>query len=124
MDGHKIEKGQFTFQYQRKVTLESAPTIEPSLLFHTPGKIMLKIIQKRLEPYMEQELSATQAGFRKSRGTRDQIAKERWIMETARENQKKSCSCFVDYSKAFDCVDHDLLWNVLLQMGIPANIVT
>ena len=65
---------------------------------------------------MEQELSATQAGFRKGRGTRDQIAKMRWIMEIAREYQKKLYICFIDYNKAFDCVDHDVLWNVLRQM--------
>ena len=78
------------------------------LISHT-SKIMLKIIQKRLEPYMEQELSAAQAGFRKGRRTRDQIANLRWIMETAREYQKKLYICFIDYSKAFDCVNHDSL---------------
>ena len=83
---------------------------------------MLEIIQKRLEPYMEQELSATQAGSRKGRWTMDQIANLRWIMKTAREYQKKLYICFIDYSKAFDCVDHDLLWNLLRQVGIPAHI--
>ena len=87
MNGHKIRKCQFVFHYQRKVILESAPRIEPSLLFHTPAKL-LKIIQKGLELYMEQEISAAQAGFRKARGTRDQIANMRWIME--QENIRRS----------------------------------
>ena len=74
---------------------------------------MLTIIQRRLEPYMEQELLETQAGFSKGRRTRDQIDNLRWIMETAREYQKKLNICFIDYNKVLDCVDHDLLWNVL-----------
>ena len=77
-----------------------------ALISHA-SKVLLKIIQRRMEPYMEQELSQTQAGFRKGRGTRDQIANIRWIMETAREYQKDLYMCFIDYSKAFDCVDHD-----------------
>ena len=72
---------------------------------------------------MEQEFSATQAGFSRGRGTRDQIAKMRWMMETAGEYQTMLYICFTDYSKAFDSVDHDLLWNVLRQMGILAHIV-
>lgn len=73
---------------------------------------------------MEQELSETQAGFRKGRGTRDQIANLRWIMETAREYQKELYMCFIDYSKAFDCVDHNKLWNILMEMGVPLHLVT
>ena len=82
-----------------------------SLISHI-SRIMFKIIQKRLEPYMEQELSTTQAGFRKGRWTRDQIANLRWIMETAIEYQQLYI-CFIDYSKVFNCVDHDLLWNIM-----------
>ncbi len=66
--------------------------------------------------YMEGELSEMQAGFRKGRGTRDQIANLRWIMETTRECQKELYMCFIDYSKAFDCVDHDKLWNTFMEM--------
>ena len=71
---------------------------------------MLKILQARLQQYMNCELPDVQAGFRKDRGTRDQIADIRWIMEKAREFQKNIYFCFIDYAKAFDCVDHNKLW--------------
>ena len=76
---------------------------------------MLKILQARLQQYMNQELPDVQAGFRKGRGTRDQIANIRWIIEKAREFQKNICFCFIDYiqTKAFDCVDHNKLWKIL-----------
>ena len=80
---------------------------------------MLKILQDRLQQYMNRELSNVQAGFRKGRGTRDQIANIRWILEKARELQKNIYFCFIDYAKAFDCVDHNKLWNILQEMGIP-----
>ena len=74
---------------------------------------MLKILQARLQQYVNRELPDVQAGFRKGRGTRDQIANIRWIMEKAREFQKNIYFCFVDYAKAFDCVDHNQLWKIL-----------
>ena len=77
---------------------------------------MLKIIQARLQQYVNHELPDVQAGFRKGRGTRDQIANICWIMEKAREFQKNIC--FIDYAKAFDCVDHNKLWKILKEMGI------
>ena len=80
---------------------------------------MLKILQVRIQQYVNRELSDVQAGFRKGRGTRDQIANIRWIMEKAREFQKSIYFCFIDYAKAFDCVDHNILWKVLKEMGIP-----
>ena len=80
---------------------------------------MLKILQARLQQYMNHELPDVQAGFRKGRGTRDQIANIRWIMEKAREFQKNIYFCFIDYAKAFDCVDHNKLWKILKEMGIP-----
>ena len=80
---------------------------------------MLKILQARLENYVNHELPVVQAGFRKGRGTRDQIANIRWIMEKAREFQESIYFCFIDYAKAFDCVDHNKLWNILKEMGIP-----
>ena len=82
-------------------------------------KVMLKILQARLQQYMNCELPEVQAGFRKSRGTRDQIANIHWIMEKAREFQKNIYFCFIDYAKAFDCVDHNKLWKILKEMGIP-----
>ena len=74
---------------------------------------MLKILQVRLQQYVDRELPDVQAGFRKDRGTRDQIAHIRWIMEKAREFQKSIYFCFIDYAKAFDCVDHNKLWKIL-----------
>ena len=79
---------------------------------------MLKILQARLQQYMSHELPDVQAGFRKGRGTRDQIANIRWIMEKAREFQKKFYFCFIDYAKAFDCVSHNKLWKILQEMRI------
>ena len=80
---------------------------------------MLKILQARLQQYMNHELPDVQAGFRKGRGTRDQIANICWIMEKGREFQKNIYFCFIDYAKAFDCVDHNTLWTILHEMGIP-----
>ena len=80
---------------------------------------MLRILQARLQQYMNRELPDVQAGFRKGRGTRDQIANIRWIIEKGREFQKNIYLCFIDYAKAFDCVDHNKLWKILKEMGIP-----
>ena len=82
-------------------------------------KVVLKILQARLQQYVKHELQDVQAGFRKGKGTRDQIANIRWIMEKAREFQKNIYFCFIDYAKAFDSVDHNKLWNILQEMGIP-----
>ena len=79
---------------------------------------MLKILQARLQHYVNRELPDVQAGFRKGRGTRDQIANIRWIIKKARGFQKNIYFCFSDYAKAFDCVDHNKLWKVLKEMGI------
>ena len=84
---------------------------------------MLKILQARLQQYMKLEPPDIQAGFRKGRGTRDQIANICWIIKKEREFQKKIYFCFNDYDKAFDCVDHNKLWKVLKEMGIPDHLV-
>ena len=84
---------------------------------------MLKILQARLQRYVNSELSDVQAGFRKGRGTRDQIANIRWIMEKARELQKNIYFCFIDYAKVFDCVDHNKLWKILKEMGMPDHLI-
>ena len=91
-----------------------------ALLSHT-SKEMLKILEARLQQYMNCELPDVQAGFRKGRGTRDQIANIRWIIEKAREFQKNIYLCFIDYTKAFDCIDHKL-WKILKEMGIPDHL--
>ena len=83
---------------------------------------MLKILQARLQQYVNCELSDVQAGFRKGRRTRDQIANIRWIMEKAREFQKNIYFYFIDYAKAFDCVDHNKLRKILKEMGIPNHL--
>ena len=84
--------------------------------------VMLKILQARLQQYVNRELPDVQADFRKGRGMRDQIAHIRWIMEKAREFQKNICFCFIDYAKAFDSVDHYKLWKILKEMGIPDHL--
>ena len=83
---------------------------------------MLKILQARLQQYVNRELPDVLAGFTKGRGTRDKIANIRWIMEKAREFQKSIYFCFIDYAKAFDCVDHNKLWKILKDMGISDHL--
>ena len=83
---------------------------------------MLKIFQARLQQYVNREIPDAQAGFRKGRGTRDQIANIHCIMEKAREFQKNIYFCFIDYAKNFDCVDHNKLWKILKEMGIPDHL--
>ena len=83
---------------------------------------MFKILQARLQQYVNCEIPDVQAGFRKGRGTRDQIANICWILEKAREFHKNIYFCFIDYGKAFDCVDHNKLWKILREMGIPEHL--
>ena len=85
-------------------------------------QVMFKILQPRLQQYMNCELPDVQAGFRKGRGTRDQIVNICWIIGKAREFQKNIYFCFIDYAKAFDCVDHNKLWKILKEMGIPDHV--
>ena len=92
-----------------------------ALISHT-SKVMLKILQARLQKHVNCEPPDVQAGFREGRGTRDQIANIRWIMEKAREFQKNSYFCLIDYAKAFDCVYHNKLWKILKEMGIPGHL--
>ena len=87
-------------------------------LISQASKVMLKILQARLQQYVNRELLDVQPGFRKGRGTRDQIANIRWTVEKAREFQKNIYFCFIDYAKAFDCVDHNKLWKILQEMGM------
>ena len=84
---------------------------------------MLKILQARIQQYVNRELPDVQAGFRKGRGTRDHIANICWIMEKAREFQKNIYFCFIDYAKAFDCVDHNKRWKILKEVGIPDHLM-
>ena len=84
---------------------------------------MLKILQARLQQYVNREFPDVQAGFRKGRGTRDEIANIRWIIEKVREIQKNIYFCSIDYAKAFDCVDDNKLWKILQEMGIPVYLI-
>ena len=125
--GHGTRKVQFSFQSQRKAIPKSAQTTTQlhahttALISHT-SKVMLKILQARLQQYVNCELPDVQAGFRKGRGTRDQTANIRWIIEKAREFQKNIYFCFIAYAKAFECVDHNTLWKILKEMGIPEHL--
>ena len=92
-----------------------------ALIFHA-SKVMLKILQARFQQYMNREFPDVQAGFRKGRGIRNQIASIRWIIEKAREFQKNMYFCFIDHAQAFDCVDHNKLWKILKKMGIPDHL--
>ena len=92
-----------------------------ALILHA-SKVMLKILQARIHQYVNRELPDVQAGFRKDRETRDQIANIQWIIEKAREFQKNIYFCFIDYAKAFDCVDHNKRWKILKEMGIPNHL--
>ena len=83
---------------------------------------MFKILLAMLQSYLNRDLSGFQAGFRKGRGTRDQIANICWIIEKTREFQKNIYFCFLDYAKSFDCVDHNKLWKILKEMGIPDHL--
>ena len=108
--GHRTGKSQFSFQSQRKAVAKNA------------SNVMLKILQVRLQQYINHELPDVQAGFRKGRGTRDWIANICWIIEKPREFQKNIYFCFIEYAKAFDCVDHKKLWKILKEMGIPDHL--
>ena len=92
-----------------------------ALISHT-SKVMLKILQARLQQHVSHKLPDVQAGFRKGRGTRDQIAYICWIIEKARAFQKNVYFCFIDYAKAFDCLDRNKLWKILKEMRIPDHL--
>ena len=103
-----LEKVSFHFTTKERQCQRMLKLPQIALIAHT-SKVMLKILQARLQQYMNCELPDVQAGFRKGRGTRDQIANIHWIIEKAREFQKNIYLCFIDYAKAFDCVDHNKL---------------
>ena len=92
-----------------------------ALISHA-SKVMLKIFQARLQQYVNREFPDVQAGFRKGRGTRDLIANIHWIIEKAREFQRNIYFSFIDYAKAFDCMDHNRVWKILKEMGIPDHL--
>ena len=106
----------------RKVNAKECSNYLTIALISHASKLMLKILQARLQQYVNRELPDVQAGFRKGRGTRDQIANIRWIIEKAREFQRNIYFCFIDYAKTFDCVDHNKLWKILKETGISDHL--
>ena len=119
-DGLLIGKIQLSLQFPKKVMSANARTIAP--ISHL-SKILLHIINERLRPILDRELPAEQAGFRRGRGTRDQISNIRHILEMCTEFNRKIYFCFIEYAKAFDCVGHSALWKALLEMGVPTHFV-
>ena len=106
----------------KKITAKECSNYHTVALISHSSKVMLKILQARLQHYVNRELPDVQAVFRKGRGTRDQIANIWWIIEKAREFQKNIYFCFIDYAKAFDCVDHNKLWKILKEMRIADHL--
>ena len=122
--GNRTAKGQSIWIFipiPKKSNAKECSNYHTTALISHASKVMLKILQARLQQYVTCELPDVQAGFRKGRGTRDQIANIRWIIKRAREFQKNIYFCFIDYAKAFDCVDHNKLWKIP-EMGIPDHL--
>ena len=117
-----LEKVSFHSNPKERQCKECSNYLTIALISHT-SKVILKILQARFQQYVNHELPDVQAGFRKARGTRDQIANIPWIIEKAIEFQKNIYFCIVDYTKAFDCVDHNKLWKILKEMGIPDHLM-
>ena len=117
-----LEKVSFHSVPKKGSAKEYSNYLTNALISHT-SKVMLKILQARLQQYVKHELPDVQARFRKGRGTRDQIANICWIIKKAREFQKNIYFCFIDYAKAFDCVDHNKLWKILQEMGKPDHLI-
>ena len=107
----------------KKGNAKECPNYSTIALISHVSKVILKILQARLQQYMNQEFPDVQTGFRKGRGTRDQIANICWIIEKARDFQKNIYFCFIDHAKSFDCVDHNTLWKSLKDMGIPDHLM-
>ena len=119
--GHRTGKVVF-IPIPKKSNAKECSNYHTIALISHSSKVMLKILQARLQPYMNHEIPDVQAGFRKARGSRDQIANIHWIIKKASEFQKNIYFCFIDYAKAFDCVDHNKLWKILKEMGIPDHL--
>ena len=119
---HRTGKRQFSSQSQRKTMPKNAQTTTKLHSSHMLVKQCSKISHPRLRQYVNRELPDVQGGFRKGRGTRDQIANIHWITENAREFQKNTYFCFIDYTRTFDCVDHNNLWKILQEMRISDHL--
>ena len=119
--GHRTGKGQFSFPKKGNAK-EGSNYCRVALISHA-SEVMLKILQARLQQYVNRDLPDVQVGFRKGRGTRDQIANIRWIIEKTREFQKNIYFCFIDYAKVFDYVNHNKLWKSLQEIGISEHLI-
>ena len=120
---HRTGKGQFSFQsIPKKDSAKECSNYRTLALIPHASKVMLKILQARLQQYLNRELPYVEAGLKKGRRTRGQIANIHWIMGKAREFQKNIYFCLIDYAKAFDCVNHNKLWKILKEMGIPDHL--
>ena len=111
-----------SFQFSKKGNAKECSNYCTIALISHARKVILKILQARLQQYMNCEIPDIQVGFRKARGTRDQIVNIHWIIEKAREFQKNIYFCFIDYAKDFDCVDHNKLWKILKEMGMSDHL--
>ena len=120
--GYRTIKVNLHPSYKKGSTKECSVYWTVALISHA-SKFMLKILQARLQHYMNRELPDIQAGFRKGRGNRDQIENFPWIIEKASRFQKSIYLCFIDYAKAFDCMDHRKLWKTFKEMGIPEYLI-
>ena len=120
--GHRTGKRSVFIPIPKKGNAKKCSNYRIIALISHPSKVMLKILQARLQQYMNCELPNVQAGFRKGRGTRDRIANMCWIIEKAREFQKNIYFCFIEYAKAFDCVYHNKLWKILQEMWMLDHI--
>ena len=119
--GHRTGKGQFSFQSQRSNAKECSD-YHTILLIPHDSKVMLNILQARLQQYVNWEFPDVLGGFREGRGIRNQIVNICWIIEKAREFQKNIYFCFIDCTKTFDCVDHNKLWKIIKDTGIPDHL--
>ena len=118
-----LEKVSFHFNSKERQCQRSSNYSTVALISHA-SKVMFKIVEAKLQQYLNHEIPDVQAGFRKGRGSRDQIANICWITEKAREFQKNIYFCFIDYAKAFDCVDHNKLWKILNEMKLPDTLTS
>ena len=122
--GSQDWKKPVSIQIPKKGNTKERSNLHTVVLISQASKIMLKILQVKLQQYVNWELPEVQAGFSKGRGTRDQIANIHWIIEKVRQFQKIIYFCFIDYTKVFDCVGHNKLWKILKEMGIPDHLTS
>ena len=120
--GHRTGKGQFSFQIPKKGNAKECSNYHTIAFISNASQVMLKILHARLQEHINQELPDVQAGFRKGRRIRAQMANICWIIEKAREFQENIYLCFIDCTKSFDCVGHNKLWKIPKKMGIPGHL--